>query len=46
MEGTSSGYGYCVCIVPCFIAIIPFDFISREDRLYFVHDIVIEKKSG
>ena len=31
--------------MPCFIVIIPFDFISSEYRLYFVHDIIIEKKS-
>ena len=37
------GYGYCICIVPCFIVIIPFGFISSEYRLYFVHDI-IEKR--
>ena len=29
-----------ICIVPCFIVIITFHFVS----LYFVHDIIIEKK--
>ena len=28
------------------MAIIPFDLISREYRLYIVHDIIIEKKVG
>ena len=28
--------------MPCFVVIIPFDFISSEYRLYFVHDIIIE----
>ena len=31
-------------MVPCFIVIIPFDSISSEYRLYFVYDIIIEKK--
>ena len=34
-----------ICRVPCFIVIIPFDFISCEYRLYFVHVIIIEKKN-
>ena len=29
-----------------FIVIIPFNFISSEYRLYFVHDIIIEKKNS
>ena len=44
LEGTSSGYGYFICIVSCFVVIIPFDFISSEYRLYIVYDIIIEEK--
>ena len=35
---------YIIFIILCFIVIIPFDFISSEYRLYFVHGIIIEEK--
>ena len=28
-----------------FIVIIPIDFVSSEYRLYFAHDVIIEKKT-
>ena len=34
-----------ICIVPCFIVIIPFNFISSEYRFHFVDDIITEKKN-
>ena len=33
-----------ICIVQCFIVIIPFNFISSEYRFHFVDDIITEKK--
>ena len=35
-----------VFAVPCFIVIIPSDFICSEYRLYFVHDIEKNENEG